>query len=87
LNTAKSISAYKGDKTSGGGFVQVWGSPDWELKQEDFQKAYINALGVRAKYSGYSTTSISKDTATFAAIALNEAIKSMDPSKAVNIGN
>ncbi|WHY64777.1 Ig-like domain-containing protein [Neobacillus sp. SuZ13] len=87
LNAAKSISAYKGDKTSGGGFVQVWDSPDWELKQEDFQKAYINALGVRAKYSGYSTTNISKDTAIFASIALNEAIKSMDPSKAINIGN
>jgi uncharacterized protein YjdB len=87
LNAAKSISAYKGDKTAGGGFVQVWDSPEWELKQEDFQKAYINALGVRAKYSGYSTTNISKDTAIFAALALNVAIKSMDPSKAVNLGN
>jgi uncharacterized protein YjdB len=77
LNAAKSISEYKGDRTGGGGFVQVLDSPNWEPKQEEFQKAYINALGIRAQYSGNKTTNISKDTAQFAAIALNEAIKAM----------
>ncbi|WP_171687168.1 glycosyl hydrolase family 95 catalytic domain-containing protein [Paenibacillus planticolens] len=86
LTAAKSISAYAGDKTASGGFKQVSASPNWEGRQEDFQKAHINALGVKAKYSGYSTTNISKDTALFAAIALNEAIRSIDPSKAVVIG-
>ncbi|RKP53834.1 hypothetical protein D7Z26_10570 [Cohnella endophytica] len=85
LTAAKSISAYTGDKTSGGGFVKKTNSPNWEGMQESFQRAQINALGVKAKYSGYSTTNISKDTAYFAAIALNEAIRAIDPSKALNL--
>ncbi|TXK84410.1 glycosyl hydrolase family 95 catalytic domain-containing protein [Paenibacillus sp. N3.4] len=85
LTAAKSISAYTGDTTASGGFKQISTSPNWEGRQEDFQKAYINALGVKAKYSGYSTTNISKDTALFAAIALNEGIRSIDSSKALVI--
>jgi uncharacterized protein YjdB len=85
LNAAKLISAYKGDKTAGGGFTQVLDSPNWEAKQEDFQKAYINALGVRAQYASYKTFNISQDTAYFAAIALNESIKAMDPTKALEL--
>lgn len=87
LTAAKSISAYVGDRTSGGGFTQQSNSPNWEGQQEGFQKAFINALGVKAKYSGYSTVNISKDTAYFAAIALNEGIKTIDPSKAIIISN
>ncbi|MFF2446641.1 OmpL47-type beta-barrel domain-containing protein [Neobacillus sp. NPDC058068] len=87
LSAAKSISAYIGDRTSGGGFTQQSNSPNWEGMQEGFQKAYMNALGVKAKYSGYSTVNISKDTAYFAAIALNEGIRSIDPSKALIISN
>lgn len=85
LNAAKSISSYAGDRTAGGGFKQTSSSPVWEGLQENFQKAYINALGVKAKYAGYSTTNISKDTAYFAAIALNEAIRAIDPAKALNL--
>ncbi|NHW36108.1 hypothetical protein GQF04_16115 [Paenibacillus aceris] len=83
LTAAKSISAYTSDTTSSGGFKQISGSPNWEGKQESFQKAFINALGVKGKYAGYSTTNISRDTALFAAIALNEGIRSIDPSKAI----
>ncbi|MBB6730942.1 S-layer homology domain-containing protein [Cohnella zeiphila] len=85
LAAAKLISAYKGDRTSGGGFSRVSAGEKWEGLQESFQKAYINALGVKAMYSGYgSPTNISKDTALFAAIALNEAIRAIDPSLAVS---
>ncbi|MFC5450076.1 S-layer homology domain-containing protein [Paenibacillus aestuarii] len=85
INAAKSISAYAGDKTGSGGFTQKSSSPNWEGMQENFQKAYINALGVKDKYAGYSTFNISRDTAFFTAVALNEAIRSIDPSKALTI--
>lgn len=85
LTAAKSISAYAGDATSKGGFKQVSTSPSWEGQQERFQMAQINALGVKARYSGYSAVNISKDTAYFAALALNEAIKGIDPSAAVTL--
>lgn len=83
LNAAKGISEYAGDRTAGGGFTRKSSSPNWEPMQERFQMAQINALGVKSKYSGYSTTNISEDTAFFAAVALNEAIKAIDPSLAL----
>ncbi|TJY40669.1 hypothetical protein E5161_16060 [Cohnella pontilimi] len=85
LENAKAISIYSGNKTSSGGFRRVSSSPDWEGKQEIFQMAHINALGVKDKYSGYSTVNISRDTAYFAAVALNEAIRVIDPSKAIEL--
>ncbi|MEU5727155.1 Ig-like domain-containing protein [Micromonospora sp. NPDC047738] len=85
LAAAKQISAYAGDRTSGGGFKRVSTSPNWEGLQERFQIAHINALGVKARYAGYSAVNISKDTAYFAALALNEAIKAIDPALAVTL--
>lgn len=87
INASKSISAYSGNTTGSGGFTQVSNSPNWTGMQESFQKALINALGVKSKYSGYATYNISKDTAYFAAIALNEAIKTIDPAAALEISN
>lgn len=85
LTAAKSISAYAKDTTGSGGFTRVSNSPNWESQQEQFQKAYINALGVKNRYSGYSAFNISKDTAYFAAVALNEAIRAIDPSLVVTL--
>jgi uncharacterized protein YjdB len=85
LTAAKSISSYAGDGTGKGGFKQVSTSPNWEGQQERFQMAYINALGVKARYSGYSAMNISKDTAYFAAVALNEAIRAIDPTLVVTL--
>ena len=85
LTAARSISVYSGNTTGSGGFRRVSDSPAWEGQQQQFQVAYINALGVAARYSGYSATNISKDTAYFAAVALNEAIKAIDPSVAVTL--
>ncbi|MGY5060683.1 glycosyl hydrolase family 95 catalytic domain-containing protein [Streptomyces sp. 900105755] len=83
LTAAKKVSAYAGDTTGAGGFTRVTTSRDWEGLQERFQMAYINALGVKARYSGYSAVNISEDTAYFASVALNEAIKAVDPALAV----
>ncbi|MFD4971605.1 discoidin domain-containing protein [Streptomyces sp. NPDC058424] len=85
LAAAKNVSAYSGDTTGGGGFKRVSTNRDWEGLQERLQMAYINALGVKARYSGYSAVNISKDTAYFAAIALNEAIKAIDPALAITL--
>ncbi|PZE21618.1 glycosyl hydrolase family 95 catalytic domain-containing protein [Paenibacillus xerothermodurans] len=87
LTAAKAISQYEQDRTGEGGFTRVSASPHWEPNQEQFQKAYINALGVKAKYASYRATDISRDTAYFAAIALNEAIRAIDPRKALDIGS
>jgi hypothetical protein len=85
IAAARAISPYAGDTTGAGGFTRASDSPEWAGRQVPFQMAYVNALGVAARYSGYATTAISKDTAYFAALALNEAIKSIDPSVAVTL--
>jgi hypothetical protein len=85
IAAAAQISKYAGEGTGSGGFTRVSDRPEWEGRQVVFQQAYITALGVADRYSGYATTAISKDTAYFAAIALDQGIRAIDPSLAITL--
>ena len=77
LTKAAAISPYASNTTSSGGFTRAAAyasNPRWVAYQSPFQMYYINAMGVKNRYSGYSAMNMSADTVEFAAIGLNYGI-------------